>query len=289
MCGMPCLQQRKTPRRFTSCTRCQDSRLVSITEPSSVGLIPALFISTSIRPYSSTARSIAALTSPSSATLAAIVSPPTACSASRSIPTTVAPSCSKRRADSAPIPLAVPVITAILPANLPGISTLLGRVIDVLQLGVVLERVGTELAADARLLEAAERGRDPHRAVRVDRDHAGLDRPRDAQCARPVAGPDRAGKAVDRVVGERDRLRLAAERDHRDDRAEDLLAGGAVVVGDRGQHNRREPEAVAVGGGPADRDRGALGDEGGDRLALPGGDQWSHLRRLVERVADLDP
>src|ERR1700744_100116 len=173
--GNPCLQQRKTPRSLPSWTRCQDSRLVSMTEPSSVGLMPALFIKTSIRPYSSTAVASAARTCSSSATSAAIVRPPTACSASRSIPTTVAPSCSKSRADSAPIPLAVPGITAPFPANLPAaISALRGRVIDVLQLGVVLERVGAELTADARLLEAAEGRRHPHRAVRVDRDHAGL-------------------------------------------------------------------------------------------------------------------
>src|SRR6201996_5085979 len=286
MCGMPCLQQRKTPRRLTSWTRCQDSGLAWTPEPSSVGLIPALFISTSIRPYSSTVVASAARTCSSSETSAAIVNPPTACSASRSIPTTVAPSCSKRRADSAPIPLAVPVITAIFPANLPGISTLPGRVIDVLQLGVVLERVGSELASTTRLLEAAERGRDPHRAVRVDRDHAGLDRPRDAQRARPIAGPDRTGEAVDRRVGEGDRLRLAAEGNDGDDRAEDLLAGGAVVVVDRAEDDRREPIAVAVGSAAADRDRRVGGDEGGDRLALAGGDQWSHLGRLVERVAD---
>src|SRR4051794_26688797 len=262
MWGMPCLQQRKTPRRFTSCTRCQDSRLVSSTDPSSVGLMPALFISTSIRPYSSTVVAIAARTCSSSATSAAIVSPPTACSASRSIPTTVAPSRAKSRADSAPIPLAVPVITQTLPANLPGISTVLGRVVDVLQLGVGLERVGAELATDAGLLEAAERGRDAHRAVRVDRDHAGLDRPRDAQGARAVAGPDRAGEAVDRLVGEGDRLRLAAEGDDRGDRPENLLAGGPVVVGDRAEDHGREPVAVALGGGAADRDRRVVGHEG---------------------------
>ena len=116
---MPCLQQRKTPRRLTSWTRCQDSSVVSSTEPSSVGLMPALFISTSIRPYSSRASAIAARTCSSSATSAAIVSAPTACSASRSIPTTLAPSAAKSRADSAPIPLAAPVITQTLPSSLP--------------------------------------------------------------------------------------------------------------------------------------------------------------------------
>ena len=50
---MPCLQQRKTPRRLTSWTRCQASSEVSSTDSSSVGLMPALFIRTSIRPISS--------------------------------------------------------------------------------------------------------------------------------------------------------------------------------------------------------------------------------------------
>ena len=57
-----------------------------------------------------------------------------------------------------------------------------------------------------------------------------LDRARHAQRAGAVAGPDRARQAVDRVVGEADRLVLALERDHRGDRTEDLLARGAVVV-----------------------------------------------------------
>ena len=53
---MPCLQQRKTPRRLTSWTRCQASSVVSSTEVSSVGLMPALLNSTSMRPSSSRAR-----------------------------------------------------------------------------------------------------------------------------------------------------------------------------------------------------------------------------------------
>src|SRR5207249_2555675 len=44
-----------------------------------------------------------------------------------------------------------------------------GGHVDVLQLGVVLERVRPELAADSGLLEAAERCRHAHRRVRVDR------------------------------------------------------------------------------------------------------------------------
>ena len=66
------------------------------------------------------------------------------------------------------------------------------------------------------------------------------------------------------------------------------LAGGAVVVRDRREDDRRKPVAVAVGGGATDRDGGAVGHEGADRLALVGRDQRTHLGRLVERVADLD-
>ena len=55
-CGMPCLQQRNTDLRFTSCTRCQASSDVSSTETSSGGEMPALLKSTSIRPNSSRTR-----------------------------------------------------------------------------------------------------------------------------------------------------------------------------------------------------------------------------------------
>ena len=50
-CGMPCLQHRNTLRRFTLCTRSHASSVVSSTEPSSFGEMPALLNSTSMRPY----------------------------------------------------------------------------------------------------------------------------------------------------------------------------------------------------------------------------------------------
>ena len=183
------------------------------------------------------------------------------------------------------MPLAAPVTMQTLPSSRP-ISP--RRVVDRLGLGVGVERVRPELAAVAGLLEAAERRRHAHRGVRVDREHAGLDRARDPQRLGAVARPDRAGEPVDRVVGELDRLLLVAERDHHGDRPEDLLAHGAVVRVDRAQHGRREPEARPVGRRAADRHRRAVGHEGGDRLALAGRDQRAHLGRLVERVADPD-
>ena len=51
-CGMPCLQHRNTLRRLVACTRSHASRPVSSTEASSVGEMPALLKSTSIRPSS---------------------------------------------------------------------------------------------------------------------------------------------------------------------------------------------------------------------------------------------
>ena len=49
-CGMPCLQHRKTDLRLTSCTRCHASSVVSSTEASSLGEMPALLKSTSMWP-----------------------------------------------------------------------------------------------------------------------------------------------------------------------------------------------------------------------------------------------
>ena len=61
-----------------------------------------------------------------------------------------------------------------------------------------------------------------------------------------------------RVVGEPDRLGLVGERDHGGDRAEDLLAGDAVVGLDRREHRRREPEARTLGRAAAEGDRRAV-------------------------------
>src|SRR3954452_7730923 len=222
---MPCLQQRKTLFRFTSCTRCQASTLVSSTDTSSGGEMPALLKSTSIRPNASRVRSYISITASSSVTSAAIAMRPGE-SSLRSTPTTCAPSSSNRRADSAPMPPAAPVITQTLPARRSPIG-FAGRVVDGLQLGIVIERVVPELPADARLLEAAERRGHADARVRVDRDHAGLDRARGAERLGAVPGPDRAAQPVDRVVRELDRVGLVVERDHARDRAEDLIGSRA--------------------------------------------------------------
>ena len=114
----------------------------------------------------------------------------------------------------------------------------------------------------------------------------GLERARHAQRAGAVARPDRAGEAVGRVVREPDRLGLVLERDQRGNRAEDLLARDAVVVG-RLDERAREPEAGAVRGlALEERRRPRRTRRPVSRCAAE--IERPHLRRLVGRVADLD-
>src|SRR4051812_6216479 len=262
---MPCLQQRNTLFRFTSCTRCQASRPVSSTDTSSGGEMPALLKSTSMRPNASRVRPYISITASSSVTSAAIAIRPGESSV-RSTPTTIAPSSSNRRADSAPMPPAAPVITQTLPARRSGIG-FAGRVVDGFHLGVVLERVGPELAPDARLLEAAEGGGDAHGGVGVDGDHAALDCSCGAEGLRAVARPDGAREAVDRVVREGYGVLLAVEREHAGDRPEDLLRHRPRMAVRWLEHGRREPVAGAVGGAAPESDAGTVVEVGGHRIA----------------------
>ena len=116
---MPYLQHRNTDFRFTFCTRSQASTEVSRIEASSSGEMPALLKSTSILPNRSRASTYMPSTSSGFVTSAWMARSPTA-SGLRSTPTTCAPSDWNRRADSAPMPLAVPVITQTLPSKPSG-------------------------------------------------------------------------------------------------------------------------------------------------------------------------
>src|SRR5690606_11453628 len=115
-----------------------------------------------------------------------------------------------------------------------------------LDLRVQLERVEPELAALARLLVAAERGRRIERMVGVDPDGPGLQLARDAVRTLHVARPDPGGEPVDRPVGERDGLLLVPERHRRQHGAEDLLLrdrrAGIHAVEDR----RLDPVALLL-------------------------------------------
>src|ERR1039458_2345765 len=208
-CGIPCLQHRNTLRRLACCTRSHASSVVSSTEPSSPGEIPALLKSTSIRPNSSSAAAYIALTCRSSVTSTFSDRSPGA-SVARSTPTTRAPSRWNTATVAAPIPPEAPVTTQTLLSSL--MTSLIGRVVDGLDLRVGIERMGTQLPTVAGLLEAAEGRRDTHRGVGVDRDHTGLDRPRHAQGAGAVTRPDRTRQAVDRVVRKPHAIGLVSER-----------------------------------------------------------------------------
>src|SRR5215203_1776369 len=207
-------------------------------------------------------------------------------SSARSATHTRAPSSAKRRTVSRPMPPAPPVTTATFPSRRPGISVLLRGQVDVLYLRVVVEGGRAELASDAGLLEAAEGGGDPYRGVGVDGDHTRLHAAGHTQGACAVLGPDRTREAVLCVVGLPYGVFFILERYDGDDGAEDLFSGHLIVVRDRGENDRRIPEPGAFRRLAPDRHGRVFGNVGGDLLAVVGGDQGSHLRRLVERVPD---
>src|SRR5918995_2029742 len=112
-------------------------------------------------------------------------------SSARSTTQTLASSSAKRRAVSRPMPPAPPVMTATFPLRRPGISVLLRGKVDVLYLGVEVERVRAEFASDAGLFHPSKGSGDPDRGVGVHRDHPGLDATGYAESPGAVLGPDR--------------------------------------------------------------------------------------------------
>src|SRR5215469_386532 len=231
-------------------------------ESSSGGEMPALLNAMSIRPKALSVASYIAATSFSAVTSAWMNRPPTSSAAalpvslSRSTTATLAPSAASRRAVASPMPLPAPVTTATrssrrcvcavisrlpcvrstipLPPLVAVCASFLGCDEDVLGLGEGVHGVRSQLPAKTGLLEAAERGPVADGGMGIDRQVAGLDRPRHPQRAAQVLGPDRPGKTVGGVVGDRHRVRLVLERDHRHHRPEDLLGVGGVV----GAHRR---------------------------------------------------
>ena len=156
---------------------------------------------------------------------------------------------------------------------------------------VGLEPVAAALAAVAGLLVAAERARRVEAVEGVGPHHAGPQLVGHPQDPRALLGPDARRQPVRRVVGLGDRLLRRAERQHRQDRAEDLLLGDAVRLGDAGEHRRRGTRTRCSGRSqracPA---RGALGLAGAGELAdaveLAAGVDRADVGVLVQRVAD---
>src|SRR4051794_15535182 len=273
--------------------------------------MPALLNATSSPPYWSTAAWNRASTWSGDVTSTWTNIPPTSAAAaapltgSTSPTTTCAPSAANRRAVARPMPLAPPVTTATRstsrrttacslttsPVRFRGTlrSSLAGARCDahvpvrsrfpfggqehVLLVAEGVQRVGPELAAEAGLLEAAERRGVTHRRVAVDREVARLDAAGDAQGPAEVAGPDRPRQAVLALVCHADGVRLVLERDDRDDGPEDLLGHGPVLRVDGGEHRRREPEPGARGHSAAEGHRRAVRDVGRDPVPLGPADQ----------------
>src|SRR5207247_1411191 len=100
------------------------------------------------------------------------------------------------------------------------------------------------------------------------------------------------GQPIRGIVRDADRLVLRVERDHRDDRAEDLLAGDPPRVVDVGEHAGPEEEAGAMRNVTTRHDLRALLHADLDvverRLPLPVADERTHLGRFLQRRADTD-
>src|SRR5215467_2915445 len=100
---------------------------------------------------------------------------------------------------------------------------------NVLGLGELEKPLVAALAAQARLIDPAERGRRVAHHAAVDADHAGFECLGHLQRAPQVGGVQVGDQAVLGSVGHGDRLVGVGEPDYRGDRAEDLLpedAGG---------------------------------------------------------------
>src|SRR4029077_11638968 len=107
-----------------------------------------------------------------------------------------------------------------------------------------LDAVLRALAADARLLDAAERSDLGGDEPRIDAVDAVLERLRQPPDAAQVARVVVRGKAVGRVVRLAYRLLFGREACDTGHRAERLLAGHGRICGDAGDHGRLPEEAT---------------------------------------------
>src|ERR1700680_2807291 len=116
---------------------------------------------------------------------------------------------------------------------LPGISA---------ELQVWEQTVNAAFATVPRFLVAAEWRGGVEAVERVGPDHARAHALRHPEDSRSFVGPNAGGEPVRSVVGLLDGLRGGAEREYREHRPEDLLAGDAVRLGDVGKQSGRDTE-----------------------------------------------
>src|SRR5262249_3107570 len=119
---------------------------------------------------------------------------------------------------------------------------------DRLGLGVVGHRLQALVAAEARLLVAAPGLGHVTLVEAIDPDHARLAVAAGADRGMQVPRPDAGGEAVDRIVGDLDRLVDAAEGNDGADRPEDLLARDPHPVVDADEQRRLDIAALLQAG-----------------------------------------
>ena len=134
-----------------------------------------------------------------------------------------------------------------------------------LEVGERLERLDAEVLAEAGHLVALVRHVDRQVVRAVRPDDARVDLLGDPEGAPEVGRPDRRGEAVHDVVGDADRLVLVVERQHRQDRPEDLLLGDAHVGRDVDEDRRLD----VVAAGDRDLTAGRHRAPGARRRACP--------------------
>ncbi|MCY1305574.1 hypothetical protein D9M70_553880 [compost metagenome] len=98
--------------------------------------------------------------------------------------------------------------------------------------------------AKARLLIAAEGGRDVALAKAVDGDSARPQHPRAAQRPLCIGGKDRRSQAVIGIIGDADCGLKAIDLDHRQDGSENFLARKLVVIARDADDGRLDMGAV---------------------------------------------
>src|SRR6266536_2261086 len=161
----------------------------------------------------------------------------------------------------------------------------------VLDLRVVLERVGGEIRAVARLLVAPVRHLRDERDVVVDPDRPELELARGVERTADVARPDRGGEPVVDVVRPRDRLVVIGEALNGHDRAEDLPLDDLVLLTDLRDDRRVDEEAAGAVRPPAGEHLRTLRaiEEPEHALLLRARDHRPHLDLLpLGRVADVE-
>ncbi len=129
------------------------------------------------------------------------------------------------------------------------ITPALDRPVDtqVLGFGEFLESAPCAFAAEATLLDTAERCRRIRYQSPVDADHTCVDLFTDTHCALQLSGEYVSRKAHFGGVDEADQLGIIFPGDDRCDGAEDLLIEDIGVCGDIDQHGRRVEPALAFG------------------------------------------